>query len=169
MNIFLNGEKTTKILLEIFFPGKKGQNMTFVGKKPEGLVRGARNLAYRNFRSCFEKKLENNKFLPAALHCEFDIPNTQIFCKYFHNLDQQKFLDSVFKGSVQLVLLILFPSFRQPVWIATDSLAIFTASENSFQLVPKYKLKVKLLRRKQPNIFIWNNSGLRKWEPRSSF
>ena len=117
----------------------------------------------------FWKKPENNNFIPAALHCEFDIWNIQIFSKYFHNLDQQKFLDSVFKGYVQLVLLNLLPSFRQPVWIATESLAIFIAPEHSFQLVPKYELKVKLWRRKHPNSFIWNNSGLRKWESRSSF
>ena len=35
--------------------------------------------------------------------------------------------------------------------------------------LPKYKLKVKLLRSKHPNILVWNNSVSRKWEPRSSF
>ena len=44
-----------------------------------------------------------------------------------------------------------------------------TAAEDCFQLVPKFKLKVKLQRRYHPNIVIWNKSGLRKWEPRSSF
>ena len=43
------------------------------------------------------------------------------------------------------------------------------AAEDCFQLVPKYRLKVKLQRRQPPNIFIWNKSCSRKWVPRSSF
>ena len=82
--------------------------------------------------------------MAAAVQCEFDIWNVQIFSKYFDNLDQQKYLDSVLKGYVQLVPSTLPASFPQPVWIATDSLAIFTAAEDCFQLVPKYELKVKL-------------------------
>ena len=79
--------------------------------------------------------------MAAAVHYEFDIWNVQIFSKYFHNLDEQKYLDSVFKGYGQLVPSILFTSFLQPVWIATDSLAIFAAAEDCIQLVPKYELK----------------------------
>ena len=37
------------------------------------------------------------------------------------------------------------------------------------QLVPRYKLKVKLIRSKHSNILVSNNSVSRKWEPRSSF
>ena len=70
------------------------------------------------------KNLENKKIVAAAVHCEFDIWNIQIFSKYIHNLDEQTYLDSVFKGYGQLVPSILFTSFPQPVWIATDSLAI---------------------------------------------
>ena len=73
----------------------------------------------------FWKKLENNNFIPAALHCEFDIWNIQIFSKYFYNLDQGKnSWIPFFKGSGQLVPFTWFTSFPQPVWIATDSLAI---------------------------------------------
>ena len=43
------------------------------------------------------KKPGKQKNLRAALHCEFLIWNTQIFSKYFHNFDQQKYLDSFFK------------------------------------------------------------------------
>ena len=45
----------------------------------------------------------------------------------------------------------------------------FTAASGCFQLVPKYKLKVKLIKNKHPNIFVGNKSVPRKWEPRSSF
>ena len=73
----------------------------------------------------FWKKLENNNFIPAALHCEFDIWNIQIFSKYFYNLDQGKNSWIPFsKGSGQLVPFTWFTSFPQLVWIATDSLAI---------------------------------------------
>ena len=41
--------------------------------------------------------------MAAAVQCEFDIWNVQIFYKYFHDLDQQKYLDSVLKGHIQLV------------------------------------------------------------------
>ena len=102
--------------------------------------------------------------MAAAVQCEFDIWNVQIFSKYFDNLDQQKYLDSVLKDYVQLVPSTLSASFPQPVWIATDSLAIFAAAEDCIRLAPKYELKAKLKRRKNPNLFIWNNSGLRKWQ-----
>ena len=42
----------------------------------------------------------------------------------------------------------------------------FTAASGCFQLVPKYKLKVKLIKNKHPNIFVGNKSVSRKWEPR---
>ena len=95
--------------------------------------------------------------------------NTNISQIFASPMLAKKYWDSVFKGNVQLVLSVLCTSFRQPVWIVTDSLATSAAAEDFFQLVPKYRLKVKLQRRKPTNIFIWNNSGLRKWEPRSSF
>ena len=86
-------------------------------------------------------------FILAAAHCEFDIWNWQIFPQYSHNLDQQEYLHLVFKGYIQLVPSILFAPIPQAVWIATNSLAIFTAAEDCFQLVLKYELKVKLERR----------------------
>ena len=93
--------------------------------------------------------------------------------KYFSNIcityNTKRYLDSFSKGNVQLVLSIVYTSFPQHVWIVTDSLAASAAAEDFFQLVPKYRLKVKLQRRQHPNIFIWNKSRLRKWEPRSSF
>ena len=45
----------------------------------------------------------------------------------------------------------------------------FTAASGCFQLVPKYKLEVKLMKNKHPNIFVGNKSVSRKWKPRSSF
>ena len=154
---------------QIFFQGQIVKNLGIFGQKIERLVPQTWNFSWIQFRSCYYKNLENNKFVAAAVLCEFDIWNIQIFSKYFHNLDKQKYLDLVFNGYVQLVPSTLSTSFPQPVYIATDSLAFFTAAEHCFQLVPKYKLKVKLQRRKHPNIFIWNNSCLRKWQPRSSF
>ena len=90
------------------------------GQKTKGWSHKLEILDEDNF-SPVQKKLE---FVAAALHCEFYISNIQIFSKYFHNLDEQKYFDSVFKGYGQLVPSILYTSFPQPVWIATDSLAI---------------------------------------------
>ena len=69
----------------------------------------------------------------------------QIFSKYFYNMDQQKYLNLFFNGYVQLVPKILYAS-------------IDSATADCFQLLPKYKLKVKLKRRKHPFFLIWNSS-----------
>ena len=111
------------------------------------------------------KKPGKQKNLRAALHCEFLIWNTQIFSKYFHNFDQQKYLDSLFKEmfnwSPQLYL--------HPVCCMFELQLILWQFLLLQQLVPKCKKKLKLGRRSHSNIFIWNISDLRKWEPRSSF
>ena len=52
------------------------------------------------------------------------------------------------KSYVQLVLSISFAFFPQPVWIGTDTLAISTAADDCFQLVPIYDWK-------------WNWKGVR--------
>ena len=71
------------------------------------------------------KKARKQQFSPGSRSSWiWHLKYIQIFHKYFHNLDQQRYLDSVFKGYVQLVPSILFASFPQPVWIATESLAI---------------------------------------------
>ena len=115
-----NGEKLLKFCKNDFFEEKTWTNCAFLGKKTKGWSHKLEILDEDNF-SPVQKNLE---FVAAALHCEFYISNIQIFSKYFHNLDEQKYFDSVFKGYGQLVPSILYTSFPQPVWIATDSLAI---------------------------------------------
>ena len=110
----------------------------------------------------FWKKPENNNFIPAALHCEFDIWNIQIFSKYFHNLDQGKHSwIPFFKGSGQLVPFIWFTSFPQPVWIATDSLAIQLLQKTVFNSYPNINWKWNC---KGDNIQIFLSEIILTWE-----
>ena len=92
----------------------------------------------------FWKKLENNNFIRAAVHCEFYIWNIQIFANFFSLPgSKQNYLDSFFKGSGQLVPSIWFAACLNRNWFFGN----LTAAEICFQLIPKYKLKVKLQRR----------------------
>ena len=104
----------------MIFSKKKREQIVHFGQKTKCWSHKPEILDEDNL-SPVQKNLE---FVAAALHCEFYISNIQIFSKYFHNLDEQKYFDSVFKGYGQLVPSILYTSFPQPVWIATDSLAI---------------------------------------------
>jgi len=124
VNPFSNGEKLSKFCNTFFFNKRMWNFLAFLDKKLKRLVPQTWNFVRRSFGSCTKKTLENKKIVAAAVHCEFDIWNIQIFSKYIHNLDEQTYLDSVFKGYGQLVPSILITSFPQPVWIATDSLAI---------------------------------------------
>ena len=54
---------------------------------------------------------------------------------------KQKYLDYFFKGSVQLVPSIWLTSFPQPVWIATDSLAIQPLQKTVFNSYPNLSWK----------------------------
>ena len=71
------------------------------------------------------KKARKQQFYPGSrslwiLHLKY----TNI-CQFFSLPgSKQNYLDSFFKGSGQLVPSIWFTFFPQPVWIATDSLAI---------------------------------------------
>ena len=106
----------------------------------------------------YRKSLENMKIIWAALHCENVIWNKQIFamrnCFFRPSL---KYLIDI-SCTVQLV-----PMNYNGI------IGNFNAASGCFQLVPKYKLKVKLIKNKHPNIFVWNKSVSRKWEPRLSF
>ena len=106
------------------------------------------------------KKLENNFFIWAALL------GANIF-QIFSQLGSAKIFGLWFRGLCSTGPLNSFSTFPQPGWIATDSYAISSSAAGCFQLVPKYELKVKMQTRKPPNIFIWKNSDMRKWEPRS--
>ena len=99
--------------------------------------------------------------MAAAVQCEFDIWNVQIFSKYFDNLDQQKYLDSVLKGYVQLVPSTLPASFPQPVWIATDSLAIELLQKTVFNSYPNIDWKWNC---KWDNIQIVSSEIILAWE-----
>ena len=80
------------------------------------------------------KKPGKQKNLRAALHCEFLIWNTQIFSKYFHNFDQQKYLDSFFKEMFNW-----FPQFYlHPVCCMFELQLILWQFLLLQQLVPKY-------------------------------
>ena len=100
-------------------------------------------------------------FFPAALHCEFDIWNIQIFSKNFHKLDEQKYLDSVFKGYGQLVPSISYTSLPQPVWIATDSLAIQLLQKTVFNSYPNIDWKWNC---KGENLQIFSSEIILAWE-----
>ena len=83
---FLDDAKLPKCCAKCFSVSKLSNMVVFLDlslEKPERLVRETWNLVYRNLRSCLEKKLENNNFLLAAVHCEFDIWNIY---KYFINI-----------------------------------------------------------------------------------
>ena len=106
----------------------------------------------------YRKSLENTKIIWAALHCENDIWNKQIFAMRNCLSDQVSNILTDISCMVQLVPMNYNGFFGN-----------FTAASGCFQLVPKYKLKVKLIKNKHPNIFVWNKSVSRKWEPRLSF
>ena len=106
----------------------------------------------------YRKSLENTKIVWAALHCENGIWNKQIFAMLNCFSDQVSNILTDISCTVQLVPMNYNGFFGN-----------FTAASGCFQLVPKYKLKVKLIKNKHPNIFVWNKSVSRKWEPRLSF
>ena len=95
----------------IFSKKKREQIVHFWAKKQRA---GPTNLKFW-MKTIFVLYKKNLDFVAAALHCEFYISNIQIFSKYFHNLDEQKYFDSFFKGYGQLVPSILYTSFPQPV------------------------------------------------------
>ena len=73
---------------------------------------------------------------------------------------------AVFWKQDQLVpchLDFVFTSCLLTAWIATDSMAIFTAAVGCVQLVPKYISKVNLSSCRSPNISVWKNWTGRKW------
>ena len=107
-----------------------------------------------------KKTRQNNFSAWAEQHGQNGIWNLEIFVEYFHRL---KYLICLSEAGVQLVPTILFTSCLQNAWIATDSLAIFTAAVDCGQLVPKYKSKVNLSSWRSPNISVWNNWTARKW------
>ena len=47
-------------------------------------------LGMQKLKVLFRKKIENNNFIQAGVHCEFYIWNTEIFTTKFHNLNQSK-------------------------------------------------------------------------------
>ena len=104
-----------------------------------------------------EEVLENAKIIWAGLHCEYVIWNKHIFAMLNCFSDQVSNILTDISCPVQLVPMNYNGFFGN-----------FTAASGCFQLVPKYKLKVKLIKNKHPNIFVWNKSVSRKWEPRSS-
>ena len=85
--------------------------------------------------------------------------------KYFPNICLpyigKKYWDSVFKGNVQLVLSIVFTSFPQHVWIATDSLAISTAAEDFFNSYPNTNWKWNC---KGESLQIFSSEIILAWE-----
>ena len=90
---------------------------------------------------CRRSFLENAKVICASLHCESAIWNKQIFamCNCFS--DQVSNILTDISCTVQLVPMNYNGFFGN-----------FTAASGCFQLVPKYKLKVKLIKNKHPNI-----------------
>ena len=90
------------------------------------------------------KKARKQQFYPGSrslwiLHLKY----TNI-CQFFSLPgSKQNYLDSFFKGSGQLVPSIWFAAFLNRNWFFGN----LTAAEICFQLIPKYKLKVKLQRR----------------------
>ena len=87
--------------------------------------------------------------------------SVQIFPKYCHNLNQQKYLESVFTDYVQLVPSILFTSSPHPVWIATDSLAILLLQQTVFNSYPNINWKRNW---KGENIQIFSSEIILAWE-----
>ena len=77
----------------------------------------------------------------------------QIFSKYLHKVYYQKTLTAGFKCSVQLGPSILFTSFQQSAWIATDSFVSLLLQQPVFNSQPS-KMKGKLFRINHPNIFV---------------
>ena len=106
----------------------------------------------------YRKSLENTKIIWAALHCENDIWNKQIFAMR----------NCFFRPSLKYLIDISCTVLLVPMNY-NGIIGNFNAAYGCFQLVPKYKLKVKLIKNKHPNIFLWNKSVSRKWQPRSSF
>ena len=145
---FLDDAKLPKFCAKCFSLSKSQILGVFFGFVCEKTWRAGQidlKLGMQKLWILFWKKPENNNFIPAALHCEFDIWNIQIFSKYFYNLDQGKnSWIPFFKGSGQLVPFTWFTSFPQLVWTATDSLAILIAAAACLLLVPTYKLKMEL-------------------------
>ena len=90
------------------------------------------------------KKARKQQFYPGSrslwiLHLKY----TNI-CQFFSLPgSKQNYLDSFFKGSGQLVPSIWFAACLNRNWFFGN----LTAAEICFQLIPKYKLKVKLQRR----------------------
>ena len=100
--------------------------------------------------------------MAAALHCEFQVWKIQIFPKYLPTLYwQNKYLDSVFKCNVQLVLSILITSFPQPLWIATDSLAIQLLQKTVFNSYPNSNWKWNC---KGDNLQIFSSEIIMAWK-----
>ena len=106
------------------------------------------------------KKVRKQQFFPGSpslwiLHLKY-----LFFSNFFHILDQKKYLDSVFKGYVQLVPSIYTHLFRS----LCELLLILWQFLLLKQLVPNYRLKVKLQLRTHPKIsseiiLAWENGS----------
>ena len=94
------------------------------------------------------EKARKQQFYPGSRSlwiCHLEYKN--IFKQYLYNLDLKKYLDSVFKDYVQLVLSISFTSFLHCSLFDLQLILWQFNCRWLFQLGPKYKLKVKLYRR----------------------
>ena len=75
----------------------------FSVKNHEGVVGELQNSNHIWFMSCTEKHQKITKFSGHPFIVNLTFENIQIFHLYLHNLDHKRYLDSVFKGYVQLV------------------------------------------------------------------
>ena len=94
------------------------------------------------------EKARKQQFYPGSRSlwiCHLEYKN--ISKQYLYNLDLKKYLDSVFKDYVQLVLSISFTSFLHCSLFELQLILWQFNCRWLFQLGPKYKLKVKLYRR----------------------
>ena len=83
---FLDDAKLPKFCAKCFSLSKSQILGVFFGFVCEKTWRAGQidlKLGMQKLWILFWKKLENNNFIPAALHCEFDIWNIRIFSKYF--------------------------------------------------------------------------------------
>ena len=136
------------------------KNVSSEAKKPVVGVRQTSNFAQTQIMPCLKKHAKIT-FLPE----QHNMVKMESEKKYLLNFFIVKniwcaYLRLVFNLSPQFYL-----SCLQNAWITTDLLAIFTAAVDYGQLVPKYKSKVNLSSWRSPNISVWNNYILKKWEP----
>ena len=86
---FLIWWKTTKSLQKYLVREKMWNIWAFLGNKLKGWSHKLETLHEDNVGPIL-KKAKNNKFVAAALHCEFHVRKIQIFPKYLPTLRWQK-------------------------------------------------------------------------------